>query len=171
MGSINGQVVIRRAREADAAAMVAYMTALTAERLDTISQHYPPGLEDEREWVLKAQLSERGVILLALDGGEVVGALDLWAGERPDDRHAGRLGMSVAKAWRRRGVGERLLRAAIDESYGWPGFCRIELEVAPWNTGAVALYERLGFLHEGRRIKALNLRGQPEDMLIMALTW
>jgi RimJ/RimL family protein N-acetyltransferase len=64
-----------------------------------------------------------------------------------------------------------LLRAAIDEARGWPGFCRIELEVAPWNAPAVALYERLGFLHEGRKIKALDLRGRPEDMLIMALTW
>jgi RimJ/RimL family protein N-acetyltransferase len=171
MGPIDRRIVVRPAREADAAAMAAYMTQLTAEGLDTISQRRPPSLEDEREWVLKAALSERAVILLALDGDEVVGALDLWGGERADDGHAGRLGMSVAQAWRRRGVGERLLRAAIDEARGWPGFCRIELEVAPWNAPAVALYERLGFLHEGRKIKALDLRGRPEDMLIMALTW
>ena len=59
--------------------------------------------------------------------------LDLSAGERPDDRHAGRFGMSVARRWRRRGVGRRLLTVAIDEAKGWPGFCRIELECAPWN--------------------------------------
>jgi RimJ/RimL family protein N-acetyltransferase len=151
--------------------MVAYMTALMAERLDTISQRLPPSLEDERDWVLSARISERTLILLATAGDAVVGVLDLTAGRRPDDRHAGRVGMSVAKRWRGKGVGRRLLNAAIDEAKGWPGFCRIELECAPWNAQAIALYESAGFLLEARKRKALNLRGVPEDMLMMALTW
>ena len=39
------------------------------------------------------------------------------------------------------------------------------------NAPAIALYESLGFVLEGRMIKAVNLRGPPEDMLLMALTW
>ena len=93
-------VVIRPAREGDAEAMVAYMTALTAENLDTISVRYPPSLEDEREFVLRSKVSERILILLAFAGETLVGMLDLSAGQRPSDRHAGRFGMSVAKAWR-----------------------------------------------------------------------
>jgi len=163
--------VIRPARTDDAEAMVAYMTALTAEGLDTISVRFPPSLEDEREFVLRSKVSERILILLAFSGDDLVGMLDLSAGQRPSDRHAGRFGMSVAKAWRGRGVGRKLLAAAIEETRGWPGFCRIELECAPWNTPAIALYESLGFVLEARRRKALNLRGLPEDMLLMALTW
>ena len=163
--------VIRPARVDDAEAMVAYMTALTAEGLDTISVRFPPSLEDEREFVLRSKLSERILILLAFTGEELVGMLDLSAGQRPSDRHAGRFGMSVAKAWRGRGVGRKLLAAAIEETRGWPGFCRIELECAPWNEAAIGLYASLGFVLEARRRKALNLRGQPEDMLLMALTW
>jgi putative acetyltransferase len=151
--------------------MVAYMADLIAEGLDTISTRAPPELEDERDWVLRSRMSERFIILLATQDDVIVGMLNLSAGERPDDRHAGRFGMSVAKPWRRRGVGRRLLSAAIDEARGWPGFCRIELECAPWNTGAIALYESLGFQLEGRRRKALDLRGRPEDMLLMALVW
>jgi len=164
-------VVVRRAREDDAAAMSAYMAALMAERLDTITQREIPSVEDERDWVFQANVAERGMILLAMADDEVVGMLDLWAGTRPDDRHAGRFGMSVAKGWRRCGVGRALLGAAIERAREWPGFCRLELECAPWNTGAVALYESLGFEHEGRMRKALNLRGRPEDMLLMARTW
>ena len=166
-----GTIVIRPARVDDAEVMVAYLTALTAERLDTISLQTPPSLEDEREFVLRSQLSERILILLAFAGEAMVGMLDLSAGERPSDRHAGRFGMSTAKAWRGRGVGRKLLAAAIQETQGWPGFCRIELECAPWNAPAIALYESLGFELEARRRKALNLRGAPEDMLLMALTW
>jgi len=162
---------IRPAQTGDAEAMVAYMIALTDEGLDTISVRIPPTLEDEREFVLRSKLSERILILLAFAGEELVGMLDLSAGERPSDRHAGRFGMSVARTWRRKGVGRRLLAAAIEDTRGWPGFCRIELECAPWNTAAISLYESLGFVLEGTRRKALNLRGRPEDMLLMALTW
>ena len=163
--------VIRPARVDDAEAMVAYMTALTAEGLDTISVRFPPSLEDEREFVLRSKLSERILILLAFAGEELVGMLDLSAGQRPSDRHAGRFGMSVAKAWRGRGLGRRMLRWVIDEAQDWPGFCRIELECVAWNAPAIGLYESLGFKIEGRMVKAINLRGTPEDMLVMALTW
>jgi len=166
-----GTIVIRPARIDDAEAMVAYLAALTAERLDTISLQTSPTLEDEREFVLRSQLSERILILLAFAGETMVGMLDLSAGDRPSDRHAGRFGMSVAKAWRARGVGRKLLVAVIQETQAWPGFCRIELECAPWNAPAIALYESMGFELEARRRKALNLRGRPEDMLLMALTW
>ena len=43
-------MTIRRARQADAAAMTDYMTALMAERLDTISRREPPTVQDERDW-------------------------------------------------------------------------------------------------------------------------
>ncbi|HZC17711.1 MAG TPA: GNAT family N-acetyltransferase [Caulobacteraceae bacterium] len=165
------EVVVRRAREADAAAMADYMAALTAERLDTITSREAPSVEDERDWVLRAGFAERGMVLMAEVGGEVVGLLDFWGGERADNRHAGYFGMSVAKAWRGRGVGRRMLRTVIDEARGWPGFCRIELECVAWNTPAIGLYESLGFVVEGRMVKAINLRGVPEDMLVMALTW
>ena len=57
------------------------------------------------------------------------------------------------------------------QARGWPDFCRLELECVPWNAPAIRLYESLGFEHEGRRVKGVNLRGTPEDMLLMALTW
>jgi RimJ/RimL family protein N-acetyltransferase len=164
-------IVIRPARLIDAQGMVDYMAALIAERLDTISVRNCPSLEDEREWVLRAEISERMLILLAVRGDEIVGILDLSAGERPDTRHSGRFGMSVAKRWRGRGVGHKLLSAAIGAAREWPGFCRIELECVAWNARGIRLYESLGFVLEARKTKAVNLRGRPEDMLLMALTW
>jgi len=164
-------IVIRPARMFDARAMVDYMDRLIAERLDTISVRTVPTLEDEREWILRSEVSERALILLAVHSEEVVGMLDLSAGERPDNRHTGRFGMSVAKRWRGRGVGRTLLAAAVEAAREWPGFCRIELECVAWNAAGIRLYQSLGFELEGRKTKAINLRGRPEDMLVMALTW
>jgi RimJ/RimL family protein N-acetyltransferase len=165
-------IEVREAAEADAEAMADYMAALYADPdLDTVARRPPPPPADERDFVRRALASPRAVVLLALDGARVVGMLDLFAWDRPEGAHCGRLGMSVARAWRGKGVGRRLLRAAIAHARGWPGFCRIELDVAPWNTPAIALYESLGFKHEGRRVKAMNLRGRPEDILTMGLVW
>ena len=164
-------VVVRRAREADAPAVADYMAGLMAERLDTISRREIPTVPEERDWILRATMVERGTILLALAEDDVIGVLDLWAGEREDNRHAGRFGMSVARGWRGLGVGRRLLARAIDEARAWPGFCRLELECVAWNAPAIALYESLGFALEARMSKAINLRGTPEDMLLMALVW
>ena len=152
-------IVIRPARMFDARAMVDYMAALIAERLDTISVRNCPTLEDEREWILRTEISERMLILLAMRGDTVIGMLDLSAGERPDNRHTGRFGMSIAKRWRGRGVGHKLLAAAIAASREWPGFCRIELECVAWNAAGIRLYESLGFVVEARKTKAINLRG------------
>jgi RimJ/RimL family protein N-acetyltransferase len=164
-------IVIRPARLFDAPAMVDYMDALIAERLDTISVRIVPSLEDERDWILRTETSDRVFILLAMHGESVVGILDLSAGERPDNRHTGRFGMSVARRWRGRGIGRKLLAAAVETAREWPGFCRLELECVAWNAAGIRLYESLGFVLEARKTKAINLRGRPEDMLLMALTW
>ena len=165
------EITIRQAGVDDARAMVAYMSDLVGEGLDTIALRTAPRLEDQREFIERARLADCAAIWLALDGRTVVGLLDVWGGERADVRHLGRIGLSVARGLRGHGLGRRLLQAAIDQARTWPDFCRLELECVPWNAPAIRLYESLGFLHEGRRVKGVNLRGTPEDMLLMALTW
>ena len=164
-------ITIRQATIDDARAMVAYLADLVGEGLDTIALRTAPRLEDQREFIERARLADSAAIWLAVRGVVVVGLLDLWGGARADTRHLGRVGLSVARDFRGQGLGRRLLQAAINQARDWPGFCRLELECVPWNAPAIGLYESLGFLHEGRRIKAVNLRGSPEDMLLMALTW
>ncbi|MEP7210854.1 MAG: GNAT family N-acetyltransferase [Alphaproteobacteria bacterium] len=165
------KVVIRRAELRDAGAMSAYVGDIVAESLDTIALDRLISPEEEVDYLRKIEAAERAFFMLALDGERVVGMLDIWAGGRANDRHAGRLGMSVARDWRGRGVGRRLMQAAIAEARKWDGFRRIELDVVSWNEPAIALYESLGFVVEGRREKAINLRGEPEDTLLMALVW
>lgn len=151
--------------------MTVFMSALSAEAPDTISRRLAPTVNEERAFVRRAEDAERAFILLALDADEVIGLLDLWAGSTACTRHSARFGMSVAKARRNQGVGRRLVQAAVDRALTWEGFCRLELEVTVWNAPAIRLYESLGFGVEGRRVKSLNLRGTPEDVLLMARTW
>ncbi len=164
------RIEIRRAAHEDAQAMADYTAALVAEKLDTILLEKAYSREEE-ERVLAERAAVGGVFLLAMDAGRAVGMCDIQRGTRIGNRHAGSLGLGVLATYRGQGIGRRLMEAAIAEAKGWDGFCRIELGVTPWNAPAIALYESLGFKLEGVKVQGINLRGRPEDDLIMALTW
>src|SRR5262245_46124883 len=139
------EIIIREAIEADAPAMVRYMEALLAEKRADMQLRPVPSIEDEIAFVRKAAAADRAVIVVAMEGERMVGLLDLWAQEPAHHRHWGKFGMSVAMDKRGQGIGARLLEFLIARAKTWDGFCRIELDVLPWNTQAIALYEKLGF--------------------------
>lgn len=72
--------------------------------------------------------------------------------------------VAVDAAHRRRGIGELLVQTVITRARG-RGMSELFLEVRPSNPGARRLYERLGFVHVGRR---RNYYVRPtEDALVM----
>lgn len=154
----------------DAYAMTTYMAALSAEPLDTVTRRAPP-TEDEERAFISAAAAAGAAIFLASHGDMVVGLLDLWPGGAPHDRHVWHFGMSVASGYRRQGIGRRLAAEAVERCRSQPTACRLEIEVVPWNAPAIALYQSLGFYVEATKAKAINLRGKPEDLLLMAMVW
>lgn len=83
---------------------------------------------------------ELGASRVALDGGRPVGIVLL--GVRGGTGWIG--GMGVVPALRRRGLGEALMRAVLDEARA-RGLREVTLEVLEQNEPAIRLYERLGF--------------------------
>lgn len=65
-------------------------------------------------------------------------------------------GMGVIPAYRRQGVGRELMRGLLGAARSL-GLERLQLEVITQNTGALALYEALGFVTR-RRLLVLNRR-------------
>ncbi|MCW8305405.1 GNAT family N-acetyltransferase [Acidiphilium sp. PA] len=106
-------------------------------------------------------------LLVAEAGTELVGTASL-------NRHTGRrahvagLGISIADPWQGKGAGTALMSALIDLADNWLGLVRIELNVFTDNRRAIALYEKFGFMIEGRQ-RAYALRdGVLIDSLSMA---
>jgi ribosomal protein S18 acetylase RimI-like enzyme len=81
------------------------------------------------------------------------------------------LTVAVHPDWQGRGVGSALFQALIARARTLtPAVGRIELMAGAGNTGAIRLYERLGFRHEGRFIGRGRLSdGRVEDDVAMAL--
>ena len=92
---------------------------------------------------------------LAWDGDRPVGLVFL--GVRGTRGWVG--GMGVTPAARRRGIGERLMRQVIDHARE-AGVRTLLLEVLETNTGAKALYEKLGF-RTLRKLEVLAWDGVP----------
>lgn len=103
-----------------------------------------------------------GVALVARSGSTLVGFV---AAQLATDE-AEILDLAVANAVRRQGVGRRLLEEVL-RYLAARGAVRVLLEVRPSNMGALALYERMGFVQVGRRPRYYK---DGEDALLMALS-
>jgi L-phenylalanine/L-methionine N-acetyltransferase len=83
-------------------------------------------------------------------------------------RHVGVIGLAVHPDHQGRGIGSALLAAIVERAERWMQMIRLELEVYPDNSAAIALYRKHGFVEEGR-LRAYAFRdGQYVDVLAMA---
>ena len=104
---------------------------------------------------------------VALEDGRVVGWCDICRMDRPVYLHAGVLGMGILKEFRGRGIGRRLILAALERARE-VGIERVELTVYVSNKRAIRLYKSVGFAREGVQRKGRKLDGVYEDVLMMA---
>lgn len=95
-------------------------------------------------------------------GRPVVGYVGLWL--LGEEAHISTL--AVDPAYRRRGIGRRLLRAALERAAA-AGAQAVTLEVRVSNAAAIALYRSFGFQEVG--VRRGYYRDNGEDALLM--TW
>lgn len=105
---------------------------------------------------------------VALEGTSVVGWCDILPTHGEARSHVGHLGMGLIPKARRKGLGAKLLEAAISKARA-KGLTRIELTVRTDNTNAKALYERFGFMVEAIQQRAMRIDSQYHATYAMAL--
>jgi RimJ/RimL family protein N-acetyltransferase len=173
MPTAPSKILIRKAVESDATAMIAYLHALIAEANPYLpfrpgeESHYTE--EDERQLLTKINASDNAIFLIALAGEKVVGVLNCFGGKFQASRHAATLGVSILKDHRNQGIGTQLVAAAIHWANQTKILQRLELYVYADNTPAIHLYHKFGFTPEGRRRNAFKREDSFVDDLLMAL--
>lgn len=143
----------------------ACLDAVARERRYLAQLEAPPP-EQVRSFIAD-NIAADAVQFVALDGDTVVGWADVLRRWAHAAAHCGVLGMGVLPAYRGQGLGQRLLAACIDKAR-LKGITRIELEVRADNARAIALYERMGFVLEGRKRAAMRFDGEYFDALLMS---
>lgn len=173
MTSLNGPddtpVTLRRATESDARAVLAHLRASGAETPFLSFGAEGPGLteDDERDYLADTARSDNGIALLAEWRGELVGCLTFNGGRRPRLRHVGELGISIARSCWGIGLGRHMITEFLDWAAAGGVVRKVNLRVRVDNVRAIALYESLGFVSEGRLTRDTADDGTFYDALIM----
>lgn len=89
---------------------------------------------------------EQNIFLVAEEEGIVCGYIGMY--QALDEGEI--TNVAVAPEWRKRGVGRRLMQAAMEKA-GQQGIVQIVLEVRVSNAEAIRLYEKCGFINCGIR--------------------
>lgn len=165
-------ILIREARPEDAPALITYFRRLFGEpgiNLITEADEFSPTVEAESRFIREMARATNSIFLVAEVDEHIVGQLTLEGGKRRNVKHAAVLGITVAQAWRGRGIGRRLLAQSIRWARGSGVISRIELHVFVRNERAVRLYQEFGFVVEGRRREAVIRDGEYLDDWVMGL--
>lgn len=127
-----------------------------------------PPLSASRDFVT-GNIERGNPHIIAVTDGQVVGWCDICRDTSTGSEHVGSLGMGIVSTHRGRGIGRALIEATLDAAR--QSFRRVELDVYSSNTPAITLYEKVGFAHEGRRVQAIQIGGQDQDILMMGMVF
>jgi RimJ/RimL family protein N-acetyltransferase len=133
---------------------------------------FPISMAVESEWAAAATqrgtYSDAGFAIDIAATGEHIGNCGLHQGDPIDCSSV--LGVMIgAKEHWGEGYGFDALRTLLTFGFRDMNLRRISLTVDADHPRAIALYERLGFEHEGRLVGARRARGRVTDVLTMAI--
>lgn len=124
---------------------------------------------DETFWRdYRAKLGDHAVSLVAVCDERIAGHLTLCMDARPRRRHTAWFGLAVHADMHSRGIGTALMNELIHQADNWLNIMKVELGVFADNKRAIALYERFGFVEEGRLIDDIFKNGRYCDTILMA---
>ncbi len=140
---------------------------------ETIYRAYEPGERVETVESQKSKLSEiinttNSKIFVADINGELVGLLEVTGGIYNRNKHSAHLVIAVMKKFWRQGIGIQLIEKCIS----WAvenKIHRLDLSVFTFNTKAIELYERMGFVKEGIKRDSFKIDGKYVDEFVMSL--
>lgn len=167
----NGKTcVVRRAEEADAERMIAYLNVTAGETpfLGREPEEASFTLEQEMEIIRNMNAAERNILLLAEVDGVHAGNANLsCVRDRARFRHRCGIGIGLYRAFWGMGIGTALLEELLAAA-GTAGYEQAELEVVSTNEPAIGLYKKLGFQVTGTLPCAFKYKdGTYADFLFM----
>lgn len=117
---------------------------------------------------IDATVSGGDLLLIAEeDDKKIVGYIWAERGKLNRILHTTYIVVGIREAYRNQGIGTEFFKR-LDEWARKNGIVRLELTVECANTAAIHLYEKSGFVIEGRRMKSMKLGNEFVDEFYMA---
>ena len=147
------ELLIREAEPNDAAELVAFLNRVSLET-DFTSLDGDGILltSEEMEIFLNKQASsDNQITLLAFLNDKIAGIVNITADQRKRVRHIGDLFIVIGKKYWNNGLGSFLLEEVVEWAQASGILRRLQLTVQTRNQAAVHLYQKHGFVIEGRQ--------------------
>ena len=80
------------------------------------------------------------------------------------------IGINIARPYQRQGYGSEAIQWILSYAFRFMGLHKMEISAFGFNTGAVRLYERLGFVVEGRKREHYFVDGRWQDHVMLGMT-
>ena len=147
------ELLIREAEVEDAAALVSFLnrvsvetdfTSLDGDGILLTSEEMAIFLNKQASW-------DNQITLLAFLNGKIAGIVNITADQRKRVRHIGDLFIVIGKKYWNNGLGSLLLEEVVEWAQASGILRRLQLTVQTRNLAAVHLYQKHGFVIEGRQ--------------------
>ena len=173
LGLADGRrIVLRCARESDAAALLEHFKLLFLDGEGMIGEP-DEGTQSEDElrvWIKTHLDGPRSLLLIVDFEGMIVGSLDFNTAKRRRCAHWGAFAMGVSPGWRGCGIGNALLTCLLEWAVSIPEIEKVTLAVRADNHRAIALYKKHGFVQSGYLKDYLKMQdGKYVDDLTMEI--
>ena len=147
------ELLIREAEVEDATELVTFLNRVSLETdFTSLDRDGILMTDTEMELFLDKQAhSENQITLLALLNDEIAGLVNITADQRKRVRHIGDLFIVIGKKYWNNGLGSLLLEEVVEWAQASGILRRLQLTVQTRNQAAVHLYQKQGFVIEGRQ--------------------
>jgi ribosomal protein S18 acetylase RimI-like enzyme len=99
-----------------------------------------------------------------------IGAISLSGADANVSHHRNTMvGIHIAPAYQGQGYGSEAVLWALEWAFRHANMHRVEIGAFGYNEGAWKLYERLGFVHEGRKREAMWYDGDYHDLVLLGM--
>ena len=159
----NSSLIIRDAEPKDAEEIIIMVKQVMKESgfFPHTAEEFNITVDHEIEYMKSTAL-----FLLAEIDGKIVGSATLDRSDLKKLEHNVTFGITILKEYCGLGIGSILMEKVIEWTKS-EGVEKIELEVFENNISAIKLYNKFGFLEEGRRKKMIKTNEGYLDMIIM----
>ncbi len=169
----NGQKVCLRSRTGrDIENVFTFLDGVFSEdrffltTLDEIQAIRSPEKAKERAELFNTH--EDKLMLVTEIDDRIISLSDVQGGEKKRNQHIGQLGISILPEYRRNGLGTAIMQTMIDWAAAHPAIEKLALGVWAANEPAIGLYEKMGFIEEGRKVREVKYAdGSYDDCICM----
>jgi RimJ/RimL family protein N-acetyltransferase len=131
---------------------------------------HPAGMSREQRLELVEQSRKEGKAHMHDEHGTAIGEVHLSRLSHGNMHHRStEIGITILPEHQNRGYGGETINWVLDYAFRRAGLHRVAIKSFEWNSGAIRLYEKLGFTHEGRVREAYWHEGRFWDGVMMGM--